>query len=212
MITKDFKLRSPFNDLSEPSSEGNGEFRIPHRLTQCSTDTETLEDWEITAPIQQIDSPTLLPRFTQNPLFLVNLDDFNKSKVVSSPSVNQPQVQILALYHSKKCYQDSEQHSHDIIIETSKSRKNFPERCSTILKNWLTEHKENPYPTENDINHLGMATGLTRKQIRIFLVNNRSRFLNRSPKNGQSSQKLGKRKQNQNLASEAENLINLLEP
>ena len=48
-----------------------------------------------------------------------------------------------------------------------------------ILRQWLFEHAENPYPTVEEKQRLATATGLTRQQINQWFVNARRRILKR---------------------------------
>jgi hypothetical protein len=48
-----------------------------------------------------------------------------------------------------------------------------------ILLKWLDDHKDNPYPSIIKIELLMNKSQLSKKQIKIFLVNHRSRFLDR---------------------------------
>ncbi|KAJ5682838.1 hypothetical protein N7462_006003 [Penicillium macrosclerotiorum] len=61
----------------------------------------------------------------------------------------------------------------------SRSRKNsssrFPRKAVNILKNWLRDHNENPYPTETEKDELKQNTGLSRIQISNWLANARRR-------------------------------------
>ncbi|KAJ5883414.1 uncharacterized protein N7473_010300 [Penicillium subrubescens] len=60
----------------------------------------------------------------------------------------------------------------------ARSRKNsarFSRRAVTILKGWLRDHNENPYPNEVEKDELKQNTGLTRIQISNWLANARRR-------------------------------------
>ncbi|OHT08227.1 hypothetical protein TRFO_23300 [Tritrichomonas foetus] len=67
-----------------------------------------------------------------------------------------------------------------------KTRTNFTKETRKILYEWLEKNASNPYATVEDYKHLMSMTGLTKKQISTFLVNNRSRVLGRTPKNGKA--------------------------
>ncbi|ORY91405.1 homeobox KN domain-domain-containing protein [Syncephalastrum racemosum] len=58
-----------------------------------------------------------------------------------------------------------------------KRRGNLPKSVTTVLKQWLIEHTEHPYPTENEKNSLGDKTGLTINQISNWFINARRRIL-----------------------------------
>ncbi|KAJ5764926.1 hypothetical protein N7520_004485 [Penicillium odoratum] len=61
----------------------------------------------------------------------------------------------------------------------SRSRKNsatrFSRKALNVLKGWLRDHNENPYPTEIEKDELKDSTGLTRTQITNWLANARRR-------------------------------------
>lgn len=70
------------------------------------------------------------------------------------------------------------------LNEIQLSRKSFTYVQRNILKKWLNNHEENPYPTPEEYSALMSETQLTKKQIMVWLTNNRARYLGRSPKNG----------------------------
>lgn len=51
----------------------------------------------------------------------------------------------------------------------------FPRAAVKILKDWLNEHAENPYPTEDEKQTLASQTGLTVSQISNWMANTRRR-------------------------------------
>ena len=42
---------------------------------------------------------------------------------------------------------------------------NFAKKSVIILKNWMNEHLDNPYPTHRDKDLLSKESGLTKRQI-----------------------------------------------
>lgn len=56
-----------------------------------------------------------------------------------------------------------------------KSSARFSRVAISILKGWLHEHNDNPYPTEPEKDQLKQTTGLTRTQISNWLANARRR-------------------------------------
>lgn len=42
---------------------------------------------------------------------------------------------------------------------------NFPKRAVLILKNWLNQHLDNPYPNHKEKDLLSRESGLTKRQI-----------------------------------------------
>ncbi|KAK9470129.1 homeobox KN domain-containing protein [Dipodascopsis tothii] len=60
---------------------------------------------------------------------------------------------------------------------TKKRRGNLPKQVTDILRAWLEEHLQHPYPTEEEKNMLMMKTGLTMNQISNWFINARRRKL-----------------------------------
>ncbi|KAI9490339.1 Homeodomain-like protein, partial [Zychaea mexicana] len=58
-----------------------------------------------------------------------------------------------------------------------RQRSNLPKPVTAILKTWLTEHKEHPYPNEDEKIALVKKTGLARNQISNWFINARRRIL-----------------------------------
>ncbi|KAI7848865.1 hypothetical protein BDC45DRAFT_610006 [Circinella umbellata] len=58
-----------------------------------------------------------------------------------------------------------------------RQRSNLPKPVTAILKTWLTEHKEHPYPNEDEKIALVQKTGLARNQISNWFINARRRIL-----------------------------------
>lgn len=56
-------------------------------------------------------------------------------------------------------------------------RSNFPKHISRILKDWLIENADSPYPTESEKQTLSDATGLDHTQINNWFINARRRIL-----------------------------------
>ena len=59
--------------------------------------------------------------------------------------------------------------------DTERSSRRFPRAAVITLKNWLHEHADHPYPTEEQKRDLGRATGLKSSQINNWLANARRR-------------------------------------
>jgi len=52
-----------------------------------------------------------------------------------------------------------------------KGKSKIPKRAVTVLKNWLTEHLHDPYPTHSEKNALAIEAGITRKQVSFSYLN-----------------------------------------
>lgn len=78
-------------------------------------------------------------------------------------------------------------------MEEGRGRKTgarFPRDAVKILKQWLAEHADHPYPNEREKDELKQVTGLKRSQISNWLANARRRGKVR-PTSGPSSPMLG---------------------
>ncbi|KIX03180.1 uncharacterized protein Z518_06732 [Rhinocladiella mackenziei CBS 650.93] len=78
-------------------------------------------------------------------------------------------------------------------MEEGRGRKTgarFPRDAVKILKQWLAEHSDHPYPNEREKDELKQVTGLKRSQISNWLANARRRGKVR-PASGPSSPMLG---------------------
>jgi homeobox protein TGIF1 len=56
-------------------------------------------------------------------------------------------------------------------------RTNYPKTISKILRDWLEQNVQNPYPTEDQKANLALATGLDQTQINNWFINARRRIL-----------------------------------
>lgn len=63
----------------------------------------------------------------------------------------------------------------DSDSRSRKSNARFSRKALNVLKGWLYDHNENPYPTETEKDELKSSTGLTRTQIANWLANARRR-------------------------------------
>lgn len=59
-------------------------------------------------------------------------------------------------------------------------RYDFPKEATDVLKKWILEHIQNPYPTKEEKEDLSRATGLTTTQLNDWFTNYRRRHLRRS--------------------------------
>lgn len=53
------------------------------------------------------------------------------------------------------------------------TRSNYSPEVTKILMEWFENNLDNPYPCESDRIKMCRATGLTRKQLRVWLINAR---------------------------------------
>lgn len=60
---------------------------------------------------------------------------------------------------------------------TKRRRGNLPKAVTAILRDWLSEHKKHPYPSEDEKDALAGQTGLTLNQISNWFINARRRIL-----------------------------------
>ncbi|KAI5185217.1 hypothetical protein NEHOM01_0675 [Nematocida homosporus] len=66
---------------------------------------------------------------------------------------------------------------------TNSKRMNYPKNISEILKRWLVDHIENPYPDEKEKHYLILKTGLCSSQINNWFINARRRIIPKIIKN-----------------------------
>eukprot|EP00347_Sterkiella_histriomuscorum_P019131 403342829 len=62
---------------------------------------------------------------------------------------------------------------------------NFAKRSVNILKNWLNQHLDNPYPTHKEKDLLSQESGLSKRQIQNWFTNARKRIWQPMIKNHQ---------------------------
>uniref|UniRef100_A0AC34FEG8 Homeobox domain-containing protein n=1 Tax=Panagrolaimus sp. ES5 TaxID=591445 RepID=A0AC34FEG8_9BILA len=55
-------------------------------------------------------------------------------------------------------------------------RVHVTRESSKPLREWMTAHLHDPYPTPNEIEELSNITGFSRKQVRDWFTNNRRRY------------------------------------
>ncbi|KAL1851513.1 hypothetical protein Plec18167_008706 [Paecilomyces lecythidis] len=65
---------------------------------------------------------------------------------------------------------------NDFDSRSRKSGARFPREAVRVLKNWHAQHREHPYPTEQQKDELKEQTGLKRSQISNWLANARRRI------------------------------------
>lgn len=53
------------------------------------------------------------------------------------------------------------------------TRANYSSDVTGLLMEWFEHNLDNPYPNESDRIRMCRATGLTRKQLRVWLINTR---------------------------------------
>lgn len=70
--------------------------------------------------------------------------------------------------HSQDDLNDNDQFKGALKITRIKNRRyirmpNFPKRSVNLLKNWLNQHLENPYPTHKEKDALSKESGLSKR-------------------------------------------------
>lgn len=68
-------------------------------------------------------------------------------------------------------------HHSTSIIGAKKRRGNLPKHAVRMLKKWVEEHKDNPYPNEEEKNRFCVETNLSASQINNWFINARRRNL-----------------------------------
>mmetsp|Transcript_33844 Transcript_33844/g.39048 ORF Transcript_33844/g.39048 Transcript_33844/m.39048 type:complete len:165 (+) Transcript_33844:397-891(+) len=75
------------------------------------------------------------------------------------------------------------------------TRSNYSSAVTNLLMEWLKNHLNNPYPSEEDRIRLCEETGLTRKQLRIWLIDARRRKLEKMKEKATHARKYRKREE-----------------
>jgi len=72
----------------------------------------------------------------------------------------------------------NKRHETSLFCQRMKNKRaNYPKKVSRILKNWLKENMNNPYPSESEKVMLMEFTGLDATQINNWFINARRRIL-----------------------------------
>src|SRR4051812_37713965 len=66
-------------------------------------------------------------------------------------------------------------HSTSVIAREPRLRPRFPRASLRLLEQWLSTHRQSPYPTPSDLDHLTVTTRLKRSQISNWFANVRKR-------------------------------------
>lgn len=82
----------------------------------------------------------------------------------------------LGLIHSNSSNKKSNE-SGIFTQRIKNKRANYPKKISRVLKNWLKENMNNPYPSESEKLMLMDLTGLDATQINNWFINARRRIL-----------------------------------
>lgn len=125
----------------------------------------------IISPITPPRNKTILNDNTINHSFIEftnTLPSPSPSPLLSPKDVNNS---IIIDNKKKKCNSSS---STGNFAGVSK-RSNLPKETVEILNNWLLNHLNNPYPTQDEKNDLLIKTGLTKVQLSNWFINVRRR-------------------------------------
>jgi len=91
-----------------------------------------------------------------------------------------PEELSQSLISTKKIHKIKEKRKGYKIMKSG--RKTWPTKSTIVLKNWLTDHFNNPYPNYEEKVKLVEETGLTINQVHNWFTNARSRNMNKNKK------------------------------
>ncbi|KAI8902634.1 hypothetical protein BC833DRAFT_572736 [Globomyces pollinis-pini] len=96
----------------------------------------------------------------------------NQSKVDHPPKfrefITHPIRKLEGLYKMKR----------RITKKNTGKRINYSSTVRELLKDWLYTHQSDPYPTEDEKDHLCGLTKMSKVQLNNWFVNGRRRYLN----------------------------------
>ncbi len=125
--------------------------------------------------------PDFLGDAGNDPLFLDDYNDFGVDVIAEHEPCRLPDVVVppmedsIPAMKSTKCHNSERKFSDEMEQPGKKSRRRFPREAVQLLKAWLRDHADNPYPTDKEMDQLKKDTGLKRSQIRTWLANTRRR-------------------------------------
>lgn len=181
---------SPF--VSEPSSESNKEKQIdwtpmPDLLLPSMDDLPPTEFDDLTSLMSPHDSMSIpassplyhLPMLSSDAGFSISAFprcDIGLDRAKGSDPFD-VLIQFVRDTKSKARTAGTKSGNH------RESRNNFTPKQRETLNKWLVEHSSMPYPSQKEIQSLSTLTGLTIRQIRVYLTNGRIRLLQRRKRN-----------------------------
>lgn len=106
------------------------------------------------------------------------IPDHNLGREVSNASHlygNSPYDRAISSTVSQATYPS---HYNDTIeVKPKRRRGNLPKSTTALLRTWLYDHTQHPYPSEEEKTTLATQTGLTLNQISNWFINARRRIL-----------------------------------
>jgi len=146
------------HSTTEDKSEEEIDFYLDLDLDPASEDAEDVND--------EMWASSLLFFISQTP---------EREKRERSPSPTVKPVEVVAPKADSPFTTKSAESKRSKKMK--RRRGHFPKTTTDLLKRWLFEHLEHPYPTEEEKAVLAEDTGLTVKQINYWFTNSRRRFL-----------------------------------
>ena len=99
------------------------------------------------------------------------------SPLQSSSSSSSIFPQSSNYYHKLTSEKNSPKKGENISKRIRKKGNTFPKEAISILKKWLMENLDNPYPCEQSKQELASETGLNKFQISNWFINARRRYI-----------------------------------
>jgi len=172
---------------------------VVYEQIDCIIDTDMptlVTDQPIEEPNELMENAVLSAiELTNNPQFnrimskaeteidhmLDSVDSFCKDILESAKNDKEPNkenlsISSLAVAPTHKCTKTGKMKSKTALKTRKQAR--MPKKSSDILREWLIQHADNPYPTDDEKVELCLRTNLTMATLNQWFINSRRRVLN----------------------------------
>ena len=180
---------SPTQPDSDPRGTNSSDLQAEQAQTTVNTaDLTTAPATQRTSSLWELSDLSVNLRdasnTAQNDTSLGSAGNSNFGLDLDSASIAQ-QIEILIGAQERTTATTNSQTQFDrkriSSLAWSKRRSQLPLAAVTVLDDWFTAHKHDPYPTPGELNRLVVQSSLTRKQVTTWLNNARARKLQQTP-------------------------------